>query len=66
MSGVAEHELTVAVRERTRRLGPDTLRILDAGHLASALAVNAQTVLTYDDQLATAARAVGLSVLAPD
>lgn len=66
VSGVAEHELTAAVRERARRLGPDTLRILDAVHLASALAANAQTVLTYDDRLATAARAVGLSVLALD
>lgn len=66
MSGVAEHELTAAVMERARRLGPDTLRTLDAVHLASALAVNAETVLTYDGRLATATRAMGLSVLVPE
>lgn len=65
MSGVAEHELTGAVLERARRLGPDTLRALDAVHLASAIAVNAQSVLTYDDRLAAAAHAVGMSVLTP-
>lgn len=65
MSGVAEHELTAAVLERARSLGPDSLRALDAVHLASAITVSAQAVLTYDDRLAAAAQAVGMSVLAP-
>jgi predicted nucleic acid-binding protein len=41
------------------------LRSLDAIHLAAAIAVGADSLLTYDDRLASSAAAVGLNVLAP-
>ncbi len=42
------------------------LRSNDAIHLAVALRVGCDEIVTYDDELATAARAAGLSVLSPD
>lgn len=47
-------------------VGPPTLRSLDAIHLASALIAGPlEAFVTYDDRLAQAARAVGLSVVEP-
>ncbi len=65
LAGIAEFPLTEAVLRRARRVGTDELRSLDAIHLASAIAVGAESVLTYDDRLAQAAESAGLSVLAP-
>lgn len=53
------------VLDRAARLASATLRPLDAIHVASALTVGAWTMVTYDRRLASAARAVGLRVLAP-
>ena len=49
------------------RLEPQTLRSLDAVHLASALSIGDAlvAVVTYDRRLADAARGVGLAVLSP-
>jgi predicted nucleic acid-binding protein len=41
------------------------LRPADAIHLAAALRVGCEEIVTYDEELATAARAAGLSVLSP-
>ncbi|MEX1357116.1 MAG: type II toxin-antitoxin system VapC family toxin [Gaiellaceae bacterium] len=41
------------------------LRALDAIHLASALAVEAEAMLVYDRRLSEAARSAGLAVLSP-
>jgi predicted nucleic acid-binding protein len=41
------------------------LRSNDAVHLAVALRTGCDEIVTYDDELATAARAAGLHVLAP-
>lgn len=65
LSGIAEFPLDERVLVRARRVGLDELRSLDAIHLAAAIAVGADAVLTYDARLATSAEAVGLSVLAP-
>ena len=65
LSGVAEFPLDDVVLLRARRLGQDQLRSLDAIHLAAALAVGADSLLTYDERLASSANAVGLKVLAP-
>jgi predicted nucleic acid-binding protein len=49
------------------QLGPASLRTLDALHLASALELGSDLdgLVTYDDRLATAARASEIEVLAP-
>lgn len=64
-SGIAEHQLDVTALGQARLVGPHSLRALDAIHLASAIAVNADALLTYDSRLAQAAGSLGLTVLAP-
>lgn len=44
---------------------PGRLRSNDAAHLATALRIGADEVLTYDSELAKAAAAAGLSVTQP-
>jgi len=65
VAGIAEFPLDDVILMRARQLGPDDLRSLDAIHLASAVAVGADSLVTYDARLAEAARGIGLPVLAP-
>jgi predicted nucleic acid-binding protein len=53
------------VLARAARIADQRLRSLDAVHLASALTVGVETMLVYDRDLAAAAEAAGLEVLAP-
>ena len=48
-------------------LGPGTLRSLDAVHLAAAMGLGDDlvAVVTYDNRMAMAARALGLHVVSP-
>lgn len=64
-SGIAEFPLRASVLVRARRVGTDQLRSLGGVHLASAFAVGADALLTYDDRLADSAAASGIIVLAP-
>jgi len=50
-----------------RTVGPDTLRTLDALHLATALELGAdlEAVVTYDARLAAGCEALELSVVTP-
>ncbi len=56
------------VCERAGLLDPDGMRSLDALHLASALALaeDLEAILTYDLRLQDGAKALGLTVIAPD
>lgn len=65
LSGIAEHPLGADVVSLARRLDPNALRSLDAIHLATAVLVDADVVLTYDERLAAACRDNGLTVDAP-
>lgn len=60
-------ELDAAIAELAGRLLPNTLRSLDAIHLASALAFagTLEAFVTYDHRQADAARAAGLVVASP-
>ncbi len=53
--------------EAAGRLGPATMRSLDALHLSVALELgdDLDGIVTYDDRMAEAARALGIPVLAP-
>jgi hypothetical protein len=55
------------VRDEAARLGSAQVRALDAIHLATALAIGDDDLefITYDDRLADAARAEGLTVVQP-
>ncbi|WP_250285729.1 MULTISPECIES: type II toxin-antitoxin system VapC family toxin [unclassified Frankia] len=65
LSGIAEHPLSPEVVSLARRVGPPVLRSLDAIHLASALLLDADQMLTYDDRLAMACTQSGLVVTTP-
>jgi uncharacterized protein len=64
-SGIAERAIGAEVVSLARRVGPSRLRSLDAIHLATAVLVDVDVVLTYDNRLAAAARDSGLAVAAP-
>jgi len=59
--------ISAEICERAAELDPSILRSLDALHLASALALgdDLEAVVTYDDRLAEACDAHGVTVLAP-
>ena len=65
LSGIAEFPLSAAVLGRARSVGADELRSLDAIHLASAIAVGAESLITYDSRLADSASQAGLQIFAP-
>jgi predicted nucleic acid-binding protein len=65
LSGIAERPLTPDVVGLARRIAPPVLRSLDAIHLASAVLLDADAVITYDERLAAACRHNGLSTVAP-
>lgn len=56
-----------AIFEQAGRLDPPALRTLDALHLAAALDLgdDLESIVTYDERLARAARANGLTAIAP-
>src|SRR5437588_107580 len=54
LAGVLEEPILPETVGLARRVSPNLLRSLDAIHLASALIVDADLVLTYDDRLAEA------------
>jgi len=66
--GVTVIDLDPRVTDRAGAMEPVALRSLDAIHLASALvlAEELDAFVTYDVRQADAARALGLSVAAPD
>lgn len=59
--------VTTETFESAARLEPGILRTLDALHLAAALSLgdDLEAVVTYDERLAEACRAHGVTVLAP-
>jgi predicted nucleic acid-binding protein len=59
--------VSTSVFERASTLDPESLRSLDAIHLASALELGDELddLATYDVRLAEAARQYGISVIAP-
>nr|MDT0664219.1 type II toxin-antitoxin system VapC family toxin [Micromonospora sp. DSM 115978] len=65
LSGVAEHPISPEVVSLARRIRPPVLRSLDAIHLASALLIDADQVVTYDVRLAAACTENGLAVTSP-
>jgi predicted nucleic acid-binding protein len=52
---------------RAREVGPDTLRTLDALHLAAALELGDEldAIVTYDARLADGCEAMGIAVVSP-
>jgi predicted nucleic acid-binding protein len=65
MSGIDERSMSADAVSLARRIEPLTLRSLDAIHLASAVLIDADVVVTYDDRLADACRRNALAVASP-
>jgi len=65
LQSLAVAPITDVVVELARSMDPPLLRSLDAIHLATALAVGAGELWTYDDRLAEAATTAGIAVRSP-
>lgn len=65
LSGVAEHRIDMEVVSLSRRIQPNVLRSLDAIHVASALLLDVDELITYDERMAQAALLNGLRCSAP-
>ena len=65
LSGIAERPIAADVVSLARRISQSVLRSLDAIHLATAILVDADALITYDERLAAAARDNNVAVVAP-
>lgn len=65
MSGIDERPMTADVISVARRVEPPILRSLDAIHLTTAVLIDADVVVTYDERLADACRRNSLAVASP-
>ena len=65
LAGVAERLITGEVIGLARRVAPPLLRTLDAIHLATAIVLDVDEVVVYDDRLIDACRSNGLATAVP-
>jgi predicted nucleic acid-binding protein len=65
LGGCALIEVDASVLRSAAAMASETLRPVDAIHLATALAVEPEVMYVYDRQLGRAARELGLRVAAP-
>lgn len=65
LSGVIEYFVTEQVADVARRMGPSSLRSLDAIHLATATLVGADLVCAYDQRLLLSAQELGFRTISP-
>ncbi len=65
LAGVAERLVTGEVIGLARRVAPPLLRTLDAIHLATAIVLDVDEVVAYDDRLIDACRSNGLTTALP-
>ncbi len=59
------YELPAPLFRQAGLLPGPTLRSLDALHLAAAIALDVDALVTYDSRLAEAAQSVGIEVIQP-
>jgi len=65
LGAVSTVALTKTIRAEAQTIGGDTLRSLDAIHVATAWLAGADVVVTYDDRMIQACMAVGLPTARP-
>lgn len=65
LSGIADRPVTADVISLARRIEPVELRSLDAIHLATAILLDVDVVVGYDQRLTQAAMGAGFTVVAP-
>lgn len=65
LEGIDLYEMPASLYRQAGLLPGSSLRSLDALHLAAAIALDVDAVLTYDVRLAAAAHEVGVTVVQP-
>lgn len=65
LDGVDLYELPTSLFRQAGLLPGPTLRSLDALHLAAAIVLDVDALVTYDSRLADAARRVGIELVQP-
>ena len=65
LDGIGLYEVPASLFREAGLLPGDDLRSLDALHLAAAVRIGVDHVVTYDARMGESARHLGLSVLAP-
>jgi predicted nucleic acid-binding protein len=65
LEGVSLYEMPASLFREAGILPGETLRALDALHLAAAVRIGVDLVLTYDTRMAESAGQLGLQVLSP-
>ena len=65
LDGVSLYDTPPSLFREAGLLPGRSLRALGALHLAAAIRIDCEAILTYDDRLADAAAGVGMKVLAP-
>lgn len=65
LSGIIEYPMTEQVASIAARLGPSSLRSLDAIHLATATLLSADLVCAYDRRLLASASELGFRTISP-
>lgn len=65
LHAVGLYEVPASVFREAGLLAGPGLRSLDALHLAAAVRIGVEHVVTYDERMAESARELGLGVLAP-
>lgn len=65
IDGIDLYEVPPSLFRDAGLLPGESLRSLDALHLAAALRLDVNSLITYDTRMADAAETVGLSVLSP-
>lgn len=66
IDGLSLYEVPASLFREAGLLAGTDLRSLDALHLAAAVRIGVDAVVTYDLRMAEAARELGLSTIAPD
>jgi uncharacterized protein len=65
LSGVLEKPIGAEVVALARRVSPLVMRSLDAIHLATAMLIDADVIVSYDERLIAAAAVHGLNTTSP-
>ncbi len=65
LSGVAERPVTADIISLARRTSPPRLRTLDAIHLATAIVLDVDEAVVYDERLIQVWRRNGLTTVTP-
>lgn len=65
VAGIDESPISETVSDVARRIGPATLRSLDAIHLATATLIGAELVCAYDRRLLASAEELGFRTVTP-